>query len=188
MIATIEKFTQDIKAESQQFADRAIERLRSATLQTAAFVAKGKGPVRKFADTGIKLNSISHKSVEKFVKLQAAAIEGAFDAGAKHLEQTAKADNVRTLVNGQIATLPASRDRVIGTAMDSVAIVREAGQEVTKTVRDAVGVKKAAPKKKAPAKKTAAKKAPAKKAAPKAAAASIAPVPTPKKNSTKSAA
>ena len=187
MIATIEKFTQDIKAESQLFADRAIERLRAATLQTAAFVAKGKGPVRKLANTGIKLNNISHKSVEKFVKLQAAAIEGAVDASAKHLEQTAKADNVRSLVNGQIATLPASRDRVIGTAVDSVAIVRQAGKEVTKAVRDVVA-KPAAPKKKAPAKKTAAKKSPAKKAPAKKPAPIATVAAARKSNSAKSAA
>lgn len=130
MIAKIEKLARDLRAEYGIVADRTLDRIRAATLDTADFVAKTKGPVRKIADTGLKLNRISHKGVEKLVKSQVHFVEATIDDGAKRLALAARADNIRDLVGDQIATWPASRDRAVTNARKTFGVVRGAGDEI----------------------------------------------------------
>lgn len=194
----IEKLADTVKAESRQLADRAIKGLRTAGLETAEIITKTKKPVHAIADTGLKFNTLSHKSIEKLVKQQVAAIDEFIDGSAERLEKAARARTVRTLVEGQISTLPQTRKHAVKNARKTVTLVRETGDAFGDLFKDVVvdissarkpaakkktaGRRKAAASKKAPgrkpaAKKTAAKKrvarkAPVKKAAPKAAEAS----------------
>ena len=196
MMNRIEKLADTVKAESRQLADRAIKGLRTAGLETAGIITKTKKPVHAIADTGLKINTLSHKSIEKLVKQQVRAIDDLIDGSAERLEKAARARTVRTLVEGQISTLPQTRKHAVKNAKKTVTLVRETGDAFGDLFKDVVvdissarkpaakkktaGRKKAtASKKKAPgrkpaAKKTAAKKrvarkAPVKKAAPKAA-------------------
>lgn len=198
MMNRIEKLADTVKAESRQLADRAIKGLRTAGLETAEIITKTKKPVHAIADTGLKFNTLSHKSIEKLVKQQVAAIDEFIDGSAERLEKAARARTVRTLVEGQISTLPQTRKHAVKNARKTVTLVRETGDAFGDLFKDVVvdissarkpaakkktaGRRKAAASKKAPgrkpaAKKTAAKKrvarkAPVKKAAPKAAEAS----------------
>lgn len=198
MMNRIEKLADTVKAESRELADRAIKGLRTAGLETAGIITKTKKPVHAIADTGLKLNTLSHKSIEKLVKQQVAAIDEFIDGSAERLEKAARARTVRTLVEGQISTLPKTRKHAVQNARKTVTLVRETGDAFGDLFKDVVvdiasarkpaakkktaGRRKAAASKKAPgrkpaAKKTAAKKrvarkAPVKKAAPKAAEAS----------------
>ena len=196
MINRIEKLADTVKTESRQLADRAIKGLRTAGLETAGIISKTKKPVHAIAETGLKLNTLSHKSIEKLVKQQVATIDDLIDGSAERLEKAARARTMRTLVEGQISTLPQARKHAVKNAKKTVTLVRETGDAFGDLFKDVVvdissarkpaakkktaGRKKAtASKKKAPgrkpaAKKTAAKKrvarkAPVKKAAPKAA-------------------
>jgi len=197
MMNRIEKLADTVKAESRQLADRAIKGLRTAGLETAGIITRTKKPVHALADTGLKLNTLSHKSIEKLVRQQVATIDEFIDGSAERLEKAARARTVRTLVEGQISSLPQTRKHAVKNARKTVTLVRETGDAFGDLFKDVVvdissarkpaakktaATKKAAASKKAPgrkpaAKKTAAKKrvarkAPVKKAAPKAAEAS----------------
>lgn len=166
MIVNIEKFARDLRSEYSLLADRAVQRLRDVTLETAELVSKGKGPIRRLADTSIKLNRISHEGVERLVKRQAAFVEGTLDDGARRLEMAARADSIKVLLGDQIARLPESRDFAVSNARETIEIVRGTGTEISHIVRGALKdlseqpepkrvTRKAAPKKTRGRKKTA---------------------------------
>lgn len=138
MIDKIEDIARQVRTEAGQRADFVLKSLRQATVNTAEFIASGKGPIRKIADTGIKLNRVSHKGVEKLVKNQASLLETTLDDGAARLKLAARADSFRALVGDQIASLPASRDRTVGTARKSINIVVDTGNEIGGIVRGAI--------------------------------------------------
>jgi hypothetical protein len=186
MMNRIEQIAGNLKAESRMFADRAVESLRAAGLETAGLISRTKTPVHAFADTGLKLNALSHKSIEKLLKQQVASLEDLIDGSARRLEMAARAKSVRTLFEAQISSLPKSRDHAVKNARKTVAIVRDTGDAISELVKDAVedisasarpgrkpakkaagrpAAKKKAAGRKPAARKTAAKKAPAKKAA-----------------------
>jgi phasin family protein len=138
MIAKIEDIARQFRAEAGERADFVLESIRKATVNTAEFIASGKTPIRKIADTGIKLNRVSHKGVEKLVRNQASMIEKTLDDGAARLRLAARADSFRALVGDQIATLPASRERTVGSARKSLDIVVDTGNEIGGIVRGAI--------------------------------------------------
>lgn len=176
MITRIEQFADNLKAESRMLADRAVAGLRTAGLETAGLLIRTKRPVHAIADTGLKLNTLSHKSIEKLLKQQVAALDDVIDGSAHRLEMAARARSVRTLVDGQISALPKTRTHAVKNAKKTVALVRETGDAFGDLLKDVVvdissarkpARKKAAarpaPRKKAPARKPAAKKTAAKK-------------------------
>lgn len=182
MMNRIEKFADNLKAESRTLADRAIHGLRTAGLETAELLTRTKRPVHAIADTGLKLNNLSHKSIEKMVKQQVAVLDDIIDGSAHRLEKASRARTVRTLVDGQISTLPKTRDHAVKNAKKTVALVRDTGDAIGDLFKDVVvdisSARKPATKRGRPAakktssrkttaKKASAKKAPAKKAAAK---------------------
>lgn len=182
MMNRIEKFADNLKAESRTLADRAIHGLRTAGLETAELLTRTKRPVHAIADTGIKLNNLSHKSIDQLLKQQVAVLDDIIDGSAERLEKAARARTVRTLIDGQFAALPKTRDHAVKNAKKTVSLVRDTGDAFGDLFKDVVvdiasarkpavkrgrpAAKKAAGRKPA-AKKASAKKAPAKKAAAK---------------------
>jgi len=178
MMNKIEQLADTLKTESRQLADRAISSMRSAGLETANFLSAAKGPVHSIADTGLKLNNLSHKSIERLLKQQVAALDDLIDGSTHRIEKASRAQTVRTMVDFQISTLPKSRDQAVRNARKTVSIVRDTGEALGDLVKDVVvdissgskGRKPAAKKsagrpakKKAATRKPAAKKATAKK-------------------------
>jgi hypothetical protein len=139
MIAKIEKLARDLRAEYGVAADRALDRIRAATMDTAELIAKTKAPVRKLADTSLKINRISHKGVEKLVKSQVNFVEATIDDGAKRLELAARADSFRALVGDQIAAIPATRDRTLTNARKTIEVVRGTGDELGGVLKGTIG-------------------------------------------------
>jgi phasin family protein len=127
MMNKIEQLADNLKVESRLLADRAVAGLRTAGLETAGLLTKSKGPVHAIADTGLRINNLSHKSIEKLLKQQVAALEDIIDGSARRLEMAARAKSVKTLVEGQVSTLPQSRDHALKNARKTVAIVRDTG-------------------------------------------------------------
>jgi hypothetical protein len=186
MLNRIEQIAGNLKAESRLMADRAIEGLRAAGLGTAGLISRTKTPVHTFADTGLKLNALSHKSIEKLLKQQVASLDDLIDGSARRFEMAARAKDVRTLVEAQISSLPKSREHAVKNARKTAAIVRDTGGAISELVKEAVeeisnarpgrkpaarkatgrpAAKKKAAGRKPAARKASAKKAPAKKAA-----------------------
>ena len=146
MIRKIEKFARDLKVEYGLRADRALSTIREATIDTAELIKSGKSPVRKFADTGLKLNRITSRSVDKLVRNQVHFVEGTLDDGARRLKMAARANSVRDLVGDQIASLPASRDRTIGSARKTIDIIKLTGTDLRGVVTEVIGdIKVSAP-------------------------------------------
>ena len=139
MIRKIEKFARDLKVEYGLRADRALSTIREATIDTAELIRSGKSPIRKFADTGLKLNRITSKSVDKLVRNQVHFVEGTLDDGARRLKMAARAHNVRDLVGDQIATLPATRERTLGSARKTIDIIKLTGTDFRGVVTEVIG-------------------------------------------------
>ena len=180
MMNRIEKFADTLKSESRQFAERAIASLRSAGLETANLINRAKTPVNAFADTSLKLNNLSHKSIEKLLKQQVAILRDIIDGGVRRLEMASRAQSVRTLVDRQVSTLPKSRDHAMQNARKTVSLVRDTGEAFGELFKDVVvdisSARKSKPAaRKATARKPAAKKASAKKVAAKKTTASRKP-------------
>jgi len=157
MFTKIEKFAKDLKKEYGSLTKRAVGRIRKATLTTADLVSWTRKPVRRVADTSIKLNRISHKSVAKLVKQQAIVVDSAIEGGARNLKLAARADNLRELVADQIATLPKARNWAGKNARTTIDIVRDTGDEIGGVFRIAPTKAKTA-RKKVARKTTAARK------------------------------
>jgi DNA-binding protein HU-beta len=130
MITKFEKLAKDMQDGYVALTARAVDRLREATLNAADMVSRTRQPVRRIAETGIKLNRISHKSVEKLVKQQAHIVESAIDSGAKNLKLAARADNLRDLFADQIAALPKAGALAGESARVTIDIVRDTGDEL----------------------------------------------------------
>lgn len=167
MITRIEKLAETLKAESRTLADRAIKGMRSAGLETAELMIRTKKPVHAIANTGLKLNTLSHKSIEKLVKQQVATIDDLIDGSASRLETAARARTLKGLLDGQIATLPRTRKHAVQNAKKTVALVRDTGESFGELVKDVVVDISSARKGRKPVARKAAKKAPAKKRAAK---------------------
>lgn len=130
MMDKIEKLARDLRADYGIVTNKALDKIRAATLDTADLVAKTKDPVRKIADTGLKINRISYRGMEKLMKSQVRFFEATIDDGAKRLEMAARADSLRALFGDQIATLPESRERAMTNARKSIDVVRDTGDEI----------------------------------------------------------
>ncbi|MEL7447698.1 MAG: phasin family protein [Pseudomonadota bacterium] len=124
-----------IKDRTAPFVDTAADRTRNATVMLADAVARTHRPVDLAVKTSLKLNEITHKSLASLVKQQASMIEGTVDAASKRLHVAADADNLRDLVNDQLAMFPATRDRLAKDARNTVAVFTETREELTDLVR-----------------------------------------------------
>src|SRR5690606_3653955 len=92
------------------------------------------------------------------------------DGGARRLETAARARTIRTLVDGQISTLPKTRKHAAKNARKTVSLVRETGDAVGDLFKDVVVDISSARKpvaKKAAGRPAARKKAPGRKPAAK---------------------
>ena len=168
MINNIEKIAENFKTESRLLADRAVAGIRQATLETAGLLSKSKAPVRAAAETSLKLNSVSHKGIEKFVKAQVGAFEDLVDGGSRRLQMAARAKTLKALVDDQVAALPSARDTAIGNARKTVEIATSVPACALSSSKKASSRKTSARKastKKASSRKTSARKTSTKKAA-----------------------
>ncbi|MEM6640305.1 MAG: phasin family protein [Pseudomonadota bacterium] len=113
---------------------------RDIAVNGAEWVARGRKPLHVVTESGLRLNTISHKSVARLVNVQAEMIEGTLEAVAKRLETAANANSVSELVNEQVALLPATRDRLTGDVRKALDVLSDTGDDLrdlfTETVRD----------------------------------------------------
>jgi len=170
MMNRIEQFTDNLKSESRLMADRAVAGLRTAGLETAGFISWTKRPVHAVADTTLKLNALSHKSIEKLLKQQVKMLDDLIDGSAGRVEMAAKAKDVKSLFEKQVSSLPKSRDHAVKNARKTMTLVRDTGDAFGDLFKDVVvdisstGSKKAPARKKTTAKKATTKKRTARKA------------------------
>ena len=136
---------QEIVAQQGDLLRGQVRKLRknsSASVQTAIFgsadTIKGlKSPVRALARSGVKLVSVSQETVQSLIELQSEVVTAALSEAAQRLERVAKAENLVDLVRGQVELLPATRERIVGDASRTVAILRTAGRDVRAVAKTA---------------------------------------------------
>jgi hypothetical protein len=178
MMNKIEQFADTLKSGSRELADRAIKGMRTAGHETADLIVRTKRPVHAVANTGMKLNNLSHKSIEKMLKQQVRMIDDLLDGSAERIETAARARTLKGLLDGQVSTLPKTRKHVVKNAKKTVSLARDTGDAFGDLFKDVVvdissarkGAKPAA-KKKAAGRPAAKKKAPGRKPAAKKTAA-----------------
>lgn len=191
MMNKIEQYADTVKGESRTLAERAIQGMRNAGHGTADLIVRTKRPVHAIANTGMKLNNLSHRSIENMLKQQVRMIDGLLDGSAERIETATRARTLKGLADGQITALPTTRKHVVQNARKTADLARDTGEAVGDLFKDVVvdistarkpaASKKAAvhpaakkrvarkaraktaAKKKAPGRKPAAKKAAAKK-------------------------
>ena len=113
---------------------------RDLAVNGAQWVSRGRKPLHLITESGLRLNTISHKSIARLVNVQAEMLEGTLEAVAKRLETAANANSVRELFNEQVALLPATRDRLTGDVRKALDVLSGTGDDLrglfTETVRD----------------------------------------------------
>ncbi len=148
---------------AREQAEGVIESAKSGARKASDWADAGKKPVKKVADAGLKLSSISHRTTDKLLRKQAQVLEGEFDAISDYFDDVADAGDFRSLARVQLELLPQLARRAIGNGRDAAGIVAEAGSDVrslfAKTVTDLRGSKAKARKTVKKAAKTARKTA-----------------------------
>jgi len=169
MFAQIQEFVAQrgdvLRGKVRKLRENSSESVQTAFHGSADALKGLKSPVRALARSGVKLSAVSLETAQNLIELQSEAVTAALTEAAQRLERAAKAANLVELVRGQIELIPATRDRIVGDANRTVAILRTAGREVRAVAKTAYSGIVEKEKNAAPARATAARrKATAKRA------------------------
>lgn len=134
MNPTVENIVSKVTEGPRAWGQYAVDGGRTAATMAANVMTGAKKPARRLIKTGLKLNTVAHDSVADLLKLQARALEGTMDAGARRMELLADADSLRAMVKDQIALVPESRDRVVDDARKALDILNEAREELIEVI------------------------------------------------------
>ena len=138
MNTAVENIVKPIIDKSIMTVSNTVSGTRNAAVASANFIARGKKPVKILTASGLKLNTITHQSIARFISTQSDMVEGTLLATADRLETAANAHSVRELVQGQVAMLPATRDRLSKDARKTFELLVEARDDLGELVSDTV--------------------------------------------------
>lgn len=155
----ITNFVDNVVVRARTITGGTVTDIRSVTRDAAGKVKSAKGTVHAVGKRGLKLNEMAFHYLDKLIKLQIKFVEATIDEGAKRLTTAANAPSFTKLVEDQVNLLTVTRERIVGTAKETLGLVKE-------TRKGVVSIFKPTTKSKA-AKKTAARKPAAKKASKK---------------------
>jgi phasin family protein len=141
MFAQIQEFVA-LRGDLLRGQVRQLRESSSGSVQTAFFgsaeALKGlKSPVRALARSGVKLSAVSQETAQNLIELQSEAVTAALSEAAQRLERAAKAASLVELVRGQIELMPKTRERIVGDANRTVAILRSAGRDLRSVAQTA---------------------------------------------------
>ncbi len=114
----------------QPLSETAVDRVRTAAVMSADFIAAAKKPIDAVTETTLRLNKISHESLAKLVRAQSDMVEAAVDAAAKHLSTAADARSWKELVDAQMSLVPSERDRIVKDARRTLEVFTDAREDV----------------------------------------------------------
>ncbi len=132
----VQKFVRPLVDSSVRTVTNALSGSRDLAVNGAQWVAKGRKPLHLVTESGLRLNTISHKSIARLLNVQAEMVEGTLVATAKRLETAANANSVRDLLNDQVALLPATRDRLTGDARKAMVVLSDTGEDIKSLVTE----------------------------------------------------
>ncbi len=114
----------------QPLSETAVDRVRTAAVMSADFIAAAKKPIDAVTETTLRLNKISHESLAKLVKAQSDMVEAAVDAASRHLSTAADAQSWKELVDAQMSLVPSERDRIVKDARRTLEVFADAREDV----------------------------------------------------------
>lgn len=129
--------TPELNSQISEFLDRyqpmsenAMERIRTAIVMSAEFIAAAKKPIDTVTETTLRLNKVSHESLARLVKAQSDMIEAAVEAAAKHLNTAADAKSWKELVDAQVSLVPSERERIAKDARRTLEVFTDVREDV----------------------------------------------------------
>ncbi len=132
----VQKFVRPLVDSSVRALTDTLSSSRDLAVGGAQLVARGRKPLHLMTESGLRLNTISHKSIARLMNVQAEMVEGTLVATAKRLETAANANSVRELVSDQVALLPATRDRLTGDARKALDVLSDTGEDLRELVTE----------------------------------------------------
>ncbi|MFK7887073.1 MAG: phasin family protein [Gammaproteobacteria bacterium] len=132
----VQKFVRPLVDSSVRALTDTLSSSRDFAVGGAQLVARGRKPLHLMTESGLRLNTISHKSIARLMNVQAEMLEGTLVATAKRLETAANANSVRELVNDQVALLPATRERLSGDARKALDVISNTGGDLRELVTE----------------------------------------------------
>ncbi|MFK8016166.1 MAG: phasin family protein [Gammaproteobacteria bacterium] len=134
----MQEFVRPLVDTSVRMVTNTLSGSRDLAVNGAQLVAKGRKPLHLVTESGLRLNTISHKSVARLMNVQAEMIEGTLVGTAKRLETAANANSVRELVNEQVALIPATRERLADDARKMLTVITDTGEDIKELVTGTV--------------------------------------------------
>ena len=134
----VQEFVRPLVDTSIRMVTNTLSSSRDLAVNGAHLVAKGRKPLHLVTESGLRLNTISHKSIARLMNVQAEMIEGTLVGTAKRLETAAKAHSVRELLNEQVALIPATRERLTGDARKMMDVITDTGGDIKELVSGTV--------------------------------------------------
>jgi hypothetical protein len=124
----------EVTAQARDQADAYARQAAAATRQridrTADRVEAIQTPVSQLVDAGLKLNQLSARYVERFVRQQGDVAQALIKGGARQLRSLADARSQRQAWRHQAAALDGARDRATAALRDTWTLATEASREV----------------------------------------------------------
>lgn len=116
-------------AKATAMAEQAADTARDSVAEAARKVEQVNTPVETLAAAGYKFNSLSHQAAERLLEQQFSFVKGFVDEGAERLRMLAKAADLQSAMNQQMAYFDATRERLTRDARGTYAILSDAGRE-----------------------------------------------------------
>ncbi len=155
------EMTANVRDQAGAYAARATHAARDSADRAADKVLAARTPVERLADASLRLNKLSAHCVEQLVSQQAATAQELLADGAQRLRVLAKARSLRDAWSDQVELFDTTRARTTQNLQRTLAIVSDAGRNVSELAVETYADLLRAPAK---PKKPAARKASAAKA------------------------
>lgn len=131
--------------EQRDFADEQVQVLRGApgtlvrqaAAKSARTVKSLEKPARVATRAGVRLTSLSQRTLESLLELQLEVITSVLTSAAAQLERVSRSRSLRGAVGGQAEELRAARDRIASDLERVLDILTRAGRGVRNVAEDA---------------------------------------------------
>ncbi|MEM7278379.1 MAG: phasin family protein [Pseudomonadota bacterium] len=124
------------KARAQ--AEEVLKGAKKGVLKASDVVDAGKKPVAKLTKASLKVSSLSHQTTDKLLKNNAKILESELDAVSDYFADLSKVTSLRDFARHQVQVLPKFTRRTLNNGRDTLAIIRDAGQDVRGLVSETV--------------------------------------------------
>lgn len=131
--------------EQREFADEQVQVLRGApgtlvrraAAKSARTVKALEKPARVATRAGVRLTTLSQRTLESLLELQLEVITSVLTTAAAQLERVSRSRSLRGAVGGQADELRAVRDRIAADLERALGILTRAGRGVRTLAEDA---------------------------------------------------